>query len=62
MCDASIPKHILAEEERHMMQTTAETPTKIPQHVVDQMENEWRQIRTQRENPRPARLPSQNDA
>lgn len=44
------------------MQTSTETPAKIPQHIVDQMENEWRQVRTQRENPRPARLPSQGDA
>ena len=43
------------------MQTPANTQTTIPQHLVDQMENEWRQIRTQRENPRPVRLPSQND-
>lgn len=44
------------------MQTSTDTPTKIPQHVVDQMENEWRQVRTQRENPRPVRVPLQNDA
>ncbi|MBB3591983.1 hypothetical protein FHX08_002327 [Rhizobium sp. BK529] len=44
------------------MQTSTETPTKIPQHVVDQMENEWRQVRTQRESPRPVHLPSQKDA
>ncbi|WET74843.1 MULTISPECIES: hypothetical protein [Rhizobium] len=42
------------------MQTpAANTQTTIPQHVVDQMENEWRQIRLERENIRPTRQPQQ---
>ncbi|WP_259669581.1 MULTISPECIES: hypothetical protein [unclassified Rhizobium] len=41
------------------MQTPATTQTTIPQHVVDQMENEWRQIRPERENPRPTQQPQQ---
>ncbi|WP_010058206.1 hypothetical protein [Rhizobium etli] len=36
------------------MQTpAANSQTTIPQHVVDQMENEWRQIRLERENTPP---------
>ncbi|MBX4908172.1 MULTISPECIES: hypothetical protein [Rhizobium] len=35
------------------MQAPANTQTTIPQHVLDQMENEWRQIRLERENARP---------
>ena len=41
------------------MQTPANTQTTIPQHVVDQMENEWRQVRPERENTRPAQQPQQ---
>ena len=37
----------------------ANTQTTIPQHLVDQMENEWRQIRPTREPPRPAEPPKQ---
>jgi hypothetical protein len=41
------------------MRTPANSqPTTIPQHLVDQMESEWRQIRTPRETPRPAPQPS----
>lgn len=35
------------------MQASANPQTTIPQHLVDQMENEWRQIRAERENTRP---------
>jgi len=41
------------------MQTNNETQPKIPQHIVDQMENEWRQMRPERETPRPAKVPEQ---
>ncbi|MET3754445.1 hypothetical protein ABID08_001794 [Rhizobium binae] len=41
------------------MQTPATPQATIPQHVVDQMENEWRQIRVERENTRPTRQPQQ---
>ncbi|HWT56291.1 MAG TPA: hypothetical protein VN284_00345 [Rhizobium sp.] len=41
------------------MQTPATPQATIPQHLVDQMENEWRQIRLERENPRPAQQPQQ---
>ena len=41
------------------MQTPANAQTTIPQHLVDQMENVWRQIRLERENPRPAQQPQQ---
>ncbi|MDR7146411.1 hypothetical protein [Rhizobium sp. BE258] len=41
------------------MQTPANTQTTIPQHLVDQMENEWRQVRPTREPPRPAEPPKQ---
>jgi hypothetical protein len=45
------------------MQKTAPTqpepqPT-IPQHIVDRMENEWRQVRPGRETPPPAERPQQ---
>jgi hypothetical protein len=42
------------------MQTT-DTPQQpiIPQHLVDRMENEWRQVRPVREAPRPAEPPKQ---
>jgi hypothetical protein len=56
--------HLLALKPYHHkrrlpMQTPANTQTTIPQHVVDQMENEWRQIRLERENIRPTRQPQQ---
>jgi len=56
--------HLLAlkpcrEKRRLPMQTPATPQTTIPQHLVDQMENEWRQIRLERENPRPAQQPQQ---
>jgi hypothetical protein len=35
------------------MQTPANTPKTIPQHVLDKLENEWRQVRPERETPRP---------
>lgn len=41
------------------MQTPATTQATIPQHLVDQMENEWRQVRPVREAPRPAEPPKQ---
>ncbi|WP_260684684.1 hypothetical protein [Rhizobium laguerreae] len=41
------------------MQTPANSQTTIPQHVVDQMENEWRQVRPERENTRPSQQPQQ---
>jgi hypothetical protein len=41
------------------MQTPVNTQNTIPQHLVDQMENEWRQIRPTREPPRPAAPPKQ---
>ncbi len=41
------------------MQTNNESQQKIPQHLVDQMENEWRQMRPEREAPRPAKQPEQ---
>jgi hypothetical protein len=47
------------EKRRLPMQTPATTQTTIPQHVVDQMENEWRQVRPERENTRPAQQPQQ---
>ncbi|TDW27717.1 MULTISPECIES: hypothetical protein [Rhizobium] len=39
------------------MQTPANSQPTIPQHLVDQMENEWRQIRPARETQRPAPQP-----
>ncbi|MBB3353847.1 MULTISPECIES: hypothetical protein [Rhizobium] len=41
------------------MQAPANTQPTIPQHVLDQMENEWRQIRPERENTRPSQQPQQ---
>jgi hypothetical protein len=35
------------------MQTPANNQTTIPAHVTEQLENEWRQVRPEREAPRP---------
>lgn len=41
------------------MQTPANNQTTIPQYIVDQMENEWRQVRAERENTRPTQQQQQ---
>jgi hypothetical protein len=36
-----------------MQQPANSTQTTIPQHVIDQLENEWRQVRPEHQQPRP---------
>ncbi|MBB3314424.1 MULTISPECIES: hypothetical protein [unclassified Rhizobium] len=37
-----------------MQQPANSNQPTIPQHVVDQLENEWRQVRPEQQAPRPA--------
>jgi hypothetical protein len=37
-----------------MQQTANSSQPTIPQHVIDQLENEWRQVRAEHQQPRPA--------
>jgi hypothetical protein len=42
-----------------MQQPAKSNQQTIPQHVIDQLENEWRQVRPEHQQPRPTPQPPQ---